>query len=529
MVYDVVIIGTGPAGVSTAWPLVQAGRSVLLVDASEGTVQAPPEGEYFDLRRHDRHQREWMFGGDLSSWVDGAATSPKLRVPTLRPTFAGFAAANKIETENFAAVGSLASGGLSNAWGCGVARYDRDEMAAFPFPHRELDESFAAVSRRIGLSGRADDDLSGYFGLDEWAEPAPALEHNAQELMRGYEGLRSDKTQHVLRLGRARMALISSDRGDRRACDRSGLCLWGCARRALYSSSQEQPSLMRAGAGYRTGFVANHAEKIPMGWRIHGFERKSGALASIEARRLVLAAGTLATTAIAWRTLSYIERPRRVLSNPTAAFLLLRMGMPGRAPVAGPAFAQLSFSHRPASGRLSHGALFSAQHLPAFEFIKHIPASRSVARSIWRVLNTSTLVGNVFLPASLTRHSAELTRGGVLRITGRAAAELPEAIADIGRDWRKAARRMGFIVMPGSFLVGQLGSDIHYAGTLPMRRNPEPGTTSAFGEISGLPGMFVADAATFPELSAKPHTLTMMAMADRLGRYLSNPSSSDIG
>jgi len=68
--------------------------------------------------------------------------------------------------------------------------------------------------------------------------------------------------------------------------------------------------------------------------------------------------------------------------------------------------------------------------------------------------------------------------------------------------------------------MGQLGSDIHYAGTLPMRKDPRIGETNAVGELAGQPGLFVADAATFPELSAKPHTLTMMAMADRLGRHL---------
>ncbi|WP_354191740.1 GMC oxidoreductase [Bosea sp. OAE506] len=50
--------------------------------------------------------------------------------------------------------------------------------------------------------------------------------------------------------------------------------------------------------------------------------------------------------------------------------------------------------------------------------------------------------------------------------------------------------------------------------------NPRDGETTPYGELAGLAGVFVADAAAFPELSAKPHTLTMMAIADRLGRHL---------
>ncbi|MET3889509.1 hypothetical protein ABIE41_000585 [Bosea sp. OAE506] len=472
MTHDVVVIGTGPAGVSAAWPLVQSGRDVLMVDASIDAAIAPPDGEYFDLRRTDADQRDWMFGADMASWIDGAATSPKLRVPTLRSVFDGFAAANRIETDNFAAIGSLASGGLSNAWGCGVARYDRDEMAAFPFPHADLDASFAVVSRRVGLSGKSDDDLSGYFGLDDWADPAPPLDENAQLLMQRYDAKHRDTGLQGLRLGRARLALLASDRADRRACNLSGLCLWGCARGALYSASQELPGLARAGARLRKGFVVDHLEAIEGGWRIHGFERGPRARSTIDTRRVVLAAGTLATTAIALRTMRRFESPQRIMSNPTTAFLLWRRGLPGRPPRPGPAFAQLSFAHRSAAGYLAHGALFSPGHLPAFEFIKHIPTSRAAARLAWRLLNSATLVGNAFLPARLTQHSAALRPDGTLHIIGKAEDGLPAAIADIARDWRKAASQLGFLVMPGSFAMGQLGSDIHYAGTLPMRGKP---------------------------------------------------------
>lgn len=529
MVHDVVIIGTGPAGVSAAWPLLQAGLSVLMVDASEGEVQAPPEGEYFDLRRHDRHQRDWMFGSDLRSWVDGAATSPKLRVPTLRPAFEGFAAANRIETENFAAVGSLASGGLSNAWGCGVARYDREEMAAFPLQHKDLDASFAAVSRRVGISGRADDDLGEYYGLDAWAEPAPALDDKAHRLMERYHARRAEPALRGLTLGRARLALLTSDRGARRACANAGLCLWGCPRAALYSASQELPGLEKAGAVLRKGVVVDHLERTPTGWRVNGAERDAASPVSIEARRVILAAGTLATTGIAWRTLRLVDRPRKVRSNPTAAFLLLLGSALGRPVAVGPSFGQLAFNVAvPGHDHAAYGALFSPMHFPTIEFIRHIPFSRAMARRLWRAIGPATLVGNVFLPSELNEHEARLTADGRLLVKGRQSADLPRAVDSVARTWRRAARRLGGVIMPGSFQVGQPGSDIHYAGTLPMRPLPDSGETTPDGELAGAPGVFVADAATFPALSPKPHTLTMMALADRLGRKLAAQDAGGI-
>ena len=522
MLNDVVVIGSGPAGVSAAWPLVRAGQAVLMIDASRGTLPPPPEGNYIDLRRRDTNQRDWMFGNDLASWIGNSAVSPKLRVPTLSDVFADFAVTNRIETNNFAAFGSLARGGLSNAWGCGVARYDSRDLASFPFSHTELADLFASVSRRIGISGAANDALSEYFGLDQWADVGPALDGNASALLGRYETSRDDKVFRALRLGRYRLALLSKELEDRHSCNLSGLCLWGCARGALYTAANEQPQLLKAGMRFRHGIVVDHLEKVETGWRICGFTRETGAPITIDAKRIIIAAGTLATTAIAWRSLRHYESEARLLSHPSCAFLLLRRAMPGRPAASGPAFAQVAFAYQLKSGDLAFGGLFSSTYIPAFEFIKHIPTSRSAARLIWRILAASTLVGNVFLPSKLTDHRVVLERGGVLNVIGRPLNELSPSIAEIASAWRVAAPKLGFLVMPGSFTPSQMGSDIHYAGTLPMRHAPKAGETSAVGELFGMPDVFIADAAAFPELPAKPHTLTMMAIADRLGRYLSS-------
>ena len=79
---------------------------------------------------------------------------------------------------------------------------------------------------------------------------------------------------------------------------------------------------------------------------------------------------------------------------------------------------------------------------------------------------------------------------------------------------------MHALVLPGSFSIGKPGSDIHYAGTLPMRDQPARGETSATGEIAGLAGVHVVDGACLNTLTEKSHTLTIMANADRIGKKL---------
>jgi len=526
MAYDVAIVGTGPAGVSAAWPLVRSGLKVLLLDASAGELPGPPVGEYFELRRRDRNQASWLTGTDFETWLDRGASSPKLRVPTLRPVFDGFVEANRIETDNFTAVGSLAAGGLSNAWGCGVARYDATELQTFPLSPAELDESFASVSQRIGLSGHSNDALRDYFGVDEWTEAGPPLDDHGIHILRRYHERRTTASLKDLRLGRARLALLNSNLNGRKGCDLSGLCLWGCARGALYTSRQELPTLVKAGAQLRKGVVVNHLERAEGTWRLCGSQRETGAPVQIEAVHVVLAAGTLATTAIAWRTLKQIRKPRPLLSNPTAAFLLLFPSTLGRAPVKGPAFGQVAFvMDLPMADAEAYGGLFSSTHITASEFIRHIPMSRRVATNVWRFLGPATFVGNAFLPSHLNHHFAELTQAGALRIQGQQDEALPSVVKSLARSWRAAARSLGALIMPGSFSIGLPGSDIHYAGTLPMRSKPAHGETTPDGELMGASGIFIADAASFPAISSKPHTLTMMALADRMAKRIVRSSS----
>lgn len=75
-------------------------------------------------------------------------------------------------------------------------------------------------------------------------------------------------------------------------------------------------------------------------------------------------------------------------------------------------------------------------------------------------------------------------------------------------------------MLPGSFVAGAPGADLHYAGTLPMRTHPMAHECHSTGEIAGLPGVYAIDGASLTLLPAKPHTLTIMANADRIASGL---------
>ncbi|MBF0293223.1 MAG: GMC family oxidoreductase [Nitrospinae bacterium] len=518
--FDVIVVGSGMAGVSTASPLVEAGLRVLMLDGGKRPDIQPPEVDFLTARANDTDQWKWMVGENFHALKMRDAVSPKLRAPTQSYAFEGFDSWNKIEGDGFITIGSLATGGLSNAWGCGVSRYSDREMAAFPFPSSGLDFSYAKVSKRIGISGKSDDDMSGFFGLDEYSQPPIQMDALHTRLFQRYAHKRDRLISHGFRMGRSRTAALSEDISDRKACNLSCNCLWGCRRHSLYSAVEDLPGL-RKHENFKelSGFVVDGLTRHDGNWRIEGQNVSDNGRKTITANKIVLAAGTLATTRIALKALNYnLSVP--MLSCPTAAFLLWLPGLLGtpRSPAFG--FGQLSFALELQGNISGFGSTFSTTGIPLSEFARHVPLRRRYGIDLLRALMSSCVVGNLFLPGHLTAAEVRLRDDDSLIVSGKYKDEVKPLLDEARSKLRRSYWSLGAILLPGSFTVGRLGGDIHYAGTLPMRKSPKAGETSHLGEVEGLKGVYITDGACLPVLPAKSHALTIMANADRIGRSI---------
>lgn len=525
--FDIIVVGSGPAGVSAALPLVEAGLRVLMVDGGKKPSVLPPEADFLSARSNDTEQWKWMIGEEFHALKKRDAVSPKLRVSSHAYAFDGFESHNRVSGRNFITVGSMATGGLSNAWGCGVARFSAREMADFPFSASELDVSYAKVSQRIGISGRADDDMADYFGLDEYSQPPIPMDALHTSMSNLYSNHRKKFHAQGFRMGRSRVAALSEDISDRHACNLSGNCLWGCRRRSLYSAADDLPALRKhENFSELSGFVVDGLARFDGYWAVAGQTTTDGERSSITASKVVLAAGTLATTRIVLKTLNH-RHTVPLLSCPTAAFLLWLPRLLGSPRVHGFGLGQLSFSLALHESINAFGSTFATTGIPLSEFVRHVPLQRPFGIDLLRAMLSSCVVGNLFLPGSLTDAEAKLNDDGSLIVSGKFGDEVTPLMNEANRRLRKAYRSLGAILLPGSFTVGRPGGDIHYAGTLPMRKLPAIGETSQLGEVKGLEGVYVVDGACLPVLPEKSHTLTIMANADRIGQYLTTRIKGD--
>ncbi len=517
---DILIIGAGPAGTSAALALAGSGLRVRLLDAGPrggAPVSFPPDRDLLAMRREDASQWRWQLGEDFAALRAAAGNSPKLRVPGLMRVFEGYARANRIEgLDGFQVVGALAAGGLSNAWGCGVAAFDADELA--PLAGERLlamGTSYARVATRMGLSGSSDDELATLLGVDAWAAPALAVDTLHARLAARHRPGQSD-----FRLGRARVAVLSvpSDDPSRLPCDLRGLCLWGCPRRSTWSAALDLPAIRRAGIAIEQGVQVHAVVPDGSGWRAEGLS--NGAPVQFWARRIVLAAGTLASTRLVLAALPSPPAEVALQSNPTAAFLALSASRLGAGPEQAFGLAQLSFAALADGVAPAWGNLFSTAGLPVSEFLGYLPVSRRAGLPLLRALLPACSVGNVFLPGALSAHRASLGSSGELRVRGGFSDAMDARMSVARQTVAGGLRRAGAWMLPGSFVAGAPGADLHYAATLPMRAAPRSHETTRDGEVAGLPGLFVVDGASLPDLPAKAHTLTIMANADRIAGAL---------
>src|SRR5690606_38061634 len=302
-----------------------------------------------------------------------------------------------------------------------------------------------------------------------------------------------------------------------------GMCLWGCRPGSTWSAAIDFERLRRMPqVQIEPGVLVTALRRDGDGWRVEAL--RGGERVQWRARQVLLGAGTVASTRLALAAMSQPPPAVRLLSNPMAAFLLLQPSMLGRRHSQGFGLAQLSYVlDRSVGTQAAFGNLFSTAGLPVAEFLRYLPISRRAGLPLLRALLPAATVGNVFLPGSLSRHEARLGSDGSLEIRGGTADELAGTHAATARRLRSAFRRLGAWMLPGSYVAGAAGADIHYAGTLPIVRNPEGHQSGLDGGIAGLSGVYAIDGAALPVLPAKAHTLTIVANADRIARELPRP------
>lgn len=517
---SVLIIGSGPAGVSVARPLIEAGHQVTIVDAGLDAGAQAQQLRPTLAEMRAGHPDAWrcLIGEDLRGMRLMPSVSPKLRLAADPDSFAGFAPANAIATDDFVPVGTLAAGGLSNVWGAVSFAYDRADMAGWPIGETDLDASFRKVSARVGISGPPQDPL------DRGTPPLVLQQSLPLSPLETRIAARYRPSGDDFRFGRTRVAVLTADRADRKACTLDNACMLGCAQRSIYSSAYELPELARAAnAHFDYGFVVDRLQRDASGWTVIGHDRRSGAPLRLRADKAILAAGALASTRLGLHAAGATGEATRLYNSPAFAFPVLFPGALGAAiPERSFGLTRLAFTLAlggadPADELL--GLLYPADANSATEFLARMPVTRPGGFSLLREMIPALMVAFVFLPGRYSANRISLSEDGDgvprLAIRGGRVAGFDALVRATVRRLRWLFLPLGGIVLPFAQQIFQPGADVHYAGPLAMGERSD-----TLGQIKGAPGLYCVDGAVLPSMAARNPTLTIMANADRIGTAL---------
>jgi choline dehydrogenase-like flavoprotein len=502
---DIIVVGSGPAGVSVAWPLVRAGLRVSMIDAS--AVSPALSSTSSDA------------GDCLSDAEKSSDLSPKFSLPPVRRAIRDFIARNQIDVRGFFAAGSMARGGLSTIWGALTERFDDQELGGYPFDAVDLETSYKAVISRIGVSGGKEAPLD------------VVRSQPAKRLLGRYMARPKDVE---FDLHPARNAILQQAVEERQPCNQCGKCLFGCARGSIYDSSLELRALQRhPNFAYEAG---NFVRSLHADGSDHILIVSSeGGHRQFRAPMIALAAGAIATTGLILRRLGWLDRSVRLFSNPSAASAFLAPSFIGRElPRETVALGQLFYRIRNADVSAA-GVIYGADALPISALAGRLPTSRPLALKAARAMAPALLIATTYLPGSLSRNSLRVEESGGqgrIVIEGEQTPEIGAAMQAAQKVLRRRFLRLGALPVPGSAKILQPGADAHYAGSIPMGGDG-PLSTSRIGELRNCSGLFIVDGAALTSLPATHLTLTIMANADRIGHeiarrhgLLTRPSSS---
>lgn len=520
-----VVVGSGPAGVSCATALLAAGARVVMVDGGQ------------DLDPERRGRLEALQSVQAADWDapsvsfvrDGAAVSTR-GIPLKRAYGSSYPyddpLGQPVELLGADTKASWARGGLSSVWGAAVLPYRDEDLSGWPIGVVDLEPHYRAVLQTLPVSGRQDH-LAELLPLyTDRLDPLPTSAQ-ASQLLDDLERRGEQARRRGLWSGASRLAVRASDAPAGAGCVRCGLCLYGCPHELIYNSAHALASLVGHPAfTYRPGLVVERLEERGGGVLVSGTSVPSGEAVHLRGDKAFVGAGVLGSARLLLTSLDAYEQPVTMRDSCYYLLPLVRYeSAPGASTEARHTLAQafIEVIDPTVSPYTVHLQIYTYNELFRAAVRGLLgPADRVVGRPVDRSLLSRILLVQGYLHSE---HSPTVTV--VLRRSAGSAHAVLELTANDEPATRRVLRallrklraeRSLLRALPADPLlrVGKPGRGFHSGGTFPMRERPTAIETDTLGRPGGTGNVHVIDSSVFPTIPATTITLTVMANAHRI-------------
>jgi len=341
---------------------------------------------------------------------------------------------------------------------------------------------------------------------------APVMSRNMSAL---YAKYRKKGPRDGIRVGRARIAALTREHAGRPVY-RHDASEFFEESTALYSPRYTLDRLISEDrVVVEDGVLVERWEETEEGIRVWARSTREDTLRSFEGRKLLLAAGAINTSRIVLQSAKDFETTLPLFENPAIQFpLVMPRFLGSRLETDAFGLVQLNLVWDSIRyGMRLQGSLMEITSPSRAEFFSGFPYCARSNLALVRRMLPGMIVMQLFFPGEGQAPARlSLGNGGALRITGE-----PNRLDLTGLGpLLQFLRSLGAYTVPRLLVRVPTGHAVHYACTLPSKAEPERYQCYPDGRLYGTRGVYVADSASFAQLSAKNMSFAMMANAMRV-------------
>jgi choline dehydrogenase-like flavoprotein len=516
---DAIIVGSGPAGTSAAYAL--GGKKVLVLDVGYKPIRSPElEENIYRLRQNQPDLFESLIGERFEGLhnISRRTINLKLKSPFMSCVAKNQEELSPVSSLSFNPLMSFAQGGLANAWGAGVYRFNERDLDGFPISTEDLEPFYEELTAHIGICGKTDD-LEPYFGNGNGLLPPMRLSKFAADLLERYAANASYFHRRNIYVGYPRLAVLTENHRNRRSYRYHAMEFYNPLDPAVYNPAYTLNELIQGQLiQYKTPYLAIRFKERDEHVEVVARDLDRCVEERFSARTLLIAAGTLNTTKLVLQSNDDAQSKLPILDNQISCVPLFRWDRIG-APleIDQSSLGQLNIIYEgPPRYETLQATLFGSIGPLRSDILFDLPFSLSANLALTKYIAPAMGVLMVFYPGRLAQSNyIKLNQKRELEVSYHG-----ESLGHVEKRMLKAFRKIGYFGAASLCKYPPMGSGVHYAGTLPMKDRPEKYQTDKDGRLFDTRRVYIADGACFPALPAKNLTFTIMANAMRIAKRI---------
>lgn len=525
ILFDCIVIGSGPTGAMCAQTVTEAGRKTLLIDAGFTNEQETSFNETSDFHtiRTEGNRQEDIFLGKNFEGIDWGSTKAGSQLTPARKHII-----NKVnellplQTEGFHPLESLAYEGLGAAWGLGCCKFSAPEIEKAGLQPFSMNEAYQVIADRIGISYTPDDIEPYTMPGIKHLQPAICVDDNALFMLQRYRKQQLKIRQKNFSLGIPALALLTHDKQLRKATKYTDMDFYSNPGLSAWRPSVTIEALKKTpGFVYQPGVLITSFKETDNVVNVSGFIIHTNEPITFKTKKLLLACNVLSTARIVLRSFKKYYHNLPLLCNPYSYITCLLWQRLGKA--VSPkrtSTAQLSLFHDidNTNSDVAMASIYSYSSLLLYRVIKEVPLNFKDTLKLMQYLMPAVVIAGIHHPdkPGKLKHvqlqpASDSPTGDILHTHYEQDRTESKAIEKREKLFSQVFRNLG--CLPLKKIKPGFGASAHYAGTLPFSINEEPFTLQLTGRLSLTKNVFVADGSGFNYLPAKGITFTLMANA----------------